>query len=78
MQTELYRVSQNSRVVMEQALDELSVQVAYLSDQSYRKYLLYSRQIERKLQGRYTVSALVMYSTYLTQCSWRFLAGSAF
>ena len=78
MQTELYRVSQNSRVVMEQALDELSVQVAYLSDQSYRKYLLYSRQIERKLQGRYTVSALVMYDTYLTQCRWRFLAGSAF
>ena len=70
-------MSQNSRVVMEQALDELSVQVAYLSDQSYRKYLLYSRQIERKLQGRYTVSALVSHSQR-THCRWRFLAGSAF
>ena len=44
-------MSQNSRVVLEQALDELSGQVAHVSDQSYRKYLLYSRQIERKLQG---------------------------
>lgn len=41
----------NTRTVLEQALDQLSLQVADLSDKSYRRYLIISRQIERKLQG---------------------------
>ncbi|XP_076440191.1 uncharacterized protein LOC143279842 [Babylonia areolata] len=41
----------NSRVVLEEALDKLSVQLARFSDLTYRRYLIISRQIDRKLQG---------------------------
>ncbi|KAL8574007.1 hypothetical protein ACOMHN_029454 [Nucella lapillus] len=41
----------NSRVVLEEALEEFSKQVARFSDLTYRRYLLMSREIDRKLQG---------------------------